>query len=216
MVTRLEFKLRFELMSGLHTTGDRAELWTDKALALDWHKGRKPVVPATSIKGWLRENAEKVLRSLGQSVCDGSRPSAICRSRKCLVCQVFGHPREKSPLIFSDGSFDETLRDTRTNVSLSRHRKASYEERLFTVEVAWSKTFEAKGVGFFSTLQEAKQAAAILWLSAKAGFALGASRSRGLGWLKLKECEFKCDGAVISEEELKALVNTWRGGKDEK
>ncbi|RLI53803.1 MAG: CRISPR-associated protein [Candidatus Thorarchaeota archaeon] len=214
MATRLEFTLRFELISGLHTTGDRAELWTDRALTLDWHEGKNPIVPATTIKGWLRENSEQVLRTIGQQVCDGSQPSSICGS--CLVCRVFGHPKGKSPLIFFDGGFTEPLIDTRTNVSLSRRRRTAYEERLFTAEVAWGETLEVEGVGFFPNPQEAKEAAALLWLSAKAGFALGASRSRGLGWLRFKEFEFKCDGKVVGEEELQAMVNAWRGERDEK
>lgn len=209
MAVHLEFTLRFDLVSGLHTTGDRSELWTDKALALDWHDGKTPIVPATSIKGWLRENAERVLRAMEQEICDGSQPSSIYRA--CLVCQVFGHPRRKSPLLFRDGKFAEPLADTRTNVSLSRHRRTAYEERLFTTEVAWSKTLEVKGEGFFPTVEEAKRAATLLWLSAKAGFALGASRSRGLGWLRLREFEFKCDGEIILEREMMAFANEWRG-----
>jgi hypothetical protein len=50
MAIALEFTMQFRLLSGLHTTGDRVELWTDKALALDWHTGRKPILPATSMR----------------------------------------------------------------------------------------------------------------------------------------------------------------------
>jgi CRISPR/Cas system CSM-associated protein Csm3 (group 7 of RAMP superfamily) len=205
-MTRLDFKLRFELHSGIHTTGDRVELWTDKALALDWKK--EPVVPATTIKGWMRENAERVLRALGIPVCDGSKPSLNCG---CLICRLFGHPRRKSNLLFLDCVLGDALRDSRTNVSLSRHRKAAYEERLFTSEVAWTEILEVRGFGFFLNDEEAKTAAAVLWLSAKAGFALGSSRSRGLGWLRLKDFEFKCDEKPIPEENLKGLVKALGG-----
>jgi len=209
MPIQLEFGLHFEMVSGFHITGDRAELWTDKVLIRDWYQDRMPVVPATSIKGWLRENAERILRAMGQKVCDSSQPSSICGA--CLVCQVFGHPKRKSSLFLSDGKVISPLTDTRTSVSLSRRRKTAYEERLFTTEVAWSRILEVSGRGFFPTHQEAKQAAALIWLAAKTGFALGASRSRGLGWLRLVQFEFKWDGVSIPEQEIQMLVNEWWG-----
>jgi len=205
-MTRLDFRLGFEPCSGLHTTGDRVELWVDKALALDWKK--EPIVPATSIKGWMRENAERVLRALGKPVCDGSKPPNSC---DCQICKVFGHPRRKSHLFFLDGTLEEALKDSRTNVSLSRHRKTSYEERLFASEIAWAQRLVVRGFGFFPDDGEARKAAAVLWLSARAGFALGSSRSRGLGWLKLRDFEFKCNGESISEENLKELVRALGG-----
>lgn len=209
MAVHLTFEICFRLKSGFHTTGDRAELWTDKAVALDWNEGTKPVIPATSIKGWLRENAERVLRGLGQKVCDASQPSTVCG--ECIVCEIFGHPRKKSTLRFEDAVLEDSLTDTRTSVSLSRYRKTAYEERLFTTEVVWSQNFVVKGDGFFETPEKAERAAAMLWLAAKAGFALGASRSRGLGWLELENFCAVCDGVAIEVEKLSQIVNSWRG-----
>jgi len=203
MAVRLEFELQFDLVSGLHTTGDRAELWTDKALVLDWHTGRRPIVPATSIKGWLREGAERVLRAMGKDVCDGSQPSSICGH--CVVCEIFGHPRGRARLFFEDGKFESESRDTRTGVSLSRYRKTAYEERLFTTEIVWGQSLTVKGKGFFATPDEAKKAAALLWLAAKAGFALGGGRSRGLGWLELKKFSARFNGQEVTDEEIKSI-----------
>ncbi|MCS7263679.1 MAG: RAMP superfamily CRISPR-associated protein [Armatimonadetes bacterium] len=209
MAVRLNFEIRFRFRSGFHTTGDRVELWTDKAVALDWREGENPIIPATSIKGWLRENAERVLRSFGQKVCDGSQPATICG--KCLVCELFGHPRKKSPIRFEDAILENSLSDARTNVSLSRYRKTAYEERLFTTEVAWANGFVFKGEGFFSTSQEAEKAATLLWLAARLGFAIGASRSRGLGWLEFEDFCAQCDGASIDVASLSKIASSWRG-----
>ncbi|MEM2582516.1 MAG: RAMP superfamily CRISPR-associated protein [Candidatus Caldarchaeum sp.] len=211
MAVRLNFEIRFRFHSGFHTTGDRAELWMDKAIALDWYEGKNPIIPATSIKGWLRENAERVLRALEHEVCDASQPAMICG--KCIVCEIFGHPRKKALLVFEDATLEESLTDNRTNVSLSRHRKTAYEERLFTTEVAWGQNFIVKGSGFFETKRKAKEAVAILWVASKLGFALGASRSRGLGWLELESFNARCDGAAVEIEKLAQIVNDWRGEK---
>lgn len=209
MSARLNFEICFRFRSGFHTTGDRTELWTDKAVALDWREGKSAIIPATSIKGWLRENAEKVLRGFGQEVCDASQPTTICG--KCLVCEIFGHPRKKSPLMFEDAILEGSLIDNRTSVSLSRYRKTSYEERLFTTEVAWGQKFVVKGAGFFETEEKAKEAAAILWVAANFVFAIGAARSRGLGWVELESFTAQCNGVIIKAEELEQVLNKWRG-----
>ena len=200
MVHHLQIELVFELSSGVHVTGEQAKLWADKALVVDWREGKKPIVPATTLKGWLRESAERILRGLGQGICDGSRADTICDS--CPVCAVFGAPRQRSPLYFSDAILDGSATDVRMNVSLSRHRKTAYEERLFSTEVAWQRQVHARIEGWFDSPDKALQAAALLVLAAKAGYAIGAARSRGLGWIRLVQQRVTVDGAEISENEL--------------
>lgn len=213
MVLHLTFEIRFRLKSGLHTTGDRTELWMSRAIALDWVNNKEPIIPATSIKGWLRENAERVLKGLGLKVCDSSQPTTICG--KCIVCDIFGHPRKKSLLRFEDAVLENSLTDTRAGVSLSRYRKTAYEEKVFTTEVAWAQNIIVKGSGFFDSQLQALKATALLWMAAKAGFAIGSSRSRGLGWLELESFCAKCDGKTIEVEKLNEIVNLLGGEKDE-
>jgi hypothetical protein len=109
-------------------------------------------------------------------------------------------------LVFEDGKLESERRATRTSVSLSPYRKTAYEERLFTTEVAWGQILTVQGKGFFATHEEAKRAAALLWLVAKAGFALGGARSRGLGWLELIAFSARCDGQEIAGEEIKGVA----------
>jgi CRISPR/Cas system CSM-associated protein Csm3 (group 7 of RAMP superfamily) len=208
MPHRLRVEMKFALISGLHITGEQGKLWTDKALPVDCLDGKSPIVPATTLKGWLREGAERVLRGLGQAACDGSRPGDGCGT--CLICMVFGAPRRRSPLRFSDAQLRDSITDVRLNVSLSRHRKTAYEERLFSTEVAWQKELTARIDGWFGSTVEARQTAAVLYLAAKAGFAIGAARSRGLGWLRLDDFVAYVDDEKLENEDLvkrgKALV----------
>lgn len=212
MPHRLQIEAKFGLVSGLHITGEQGKLWTDKALVVSWGDGKTPIVPATTIKGWLRESAERLLRGWGQQVCDSSRPSEICGT--CLVCKVFGAPRRRSALRFSDAELHEGMTDVRMSVSLSRYRKAAYEERLFSTEVVWQKMLTVRIEGWFTSLAEAQRTAALLYLAANAGFALGAARSRGLGWLKLEAFTVNVDSEKLSEEDLiaqsKALLSWTR------
>jgi len=213
-MNRLKVSLCFRLVSGVHTSGERAALWTDKALVLDWHGNRQPIIPATSLKGWLRENAERALRGLGAMACDGSSPKVCGR---CPVCHFFGHPRGKSPLRFRDAVLRESWRDVRMNVTLSRYRKTAYEERLFSTEVAWHPKFQVEVSGIFPTDNVSRTAAALLWLGAQMGFAIGAARSRGLGWLDLTEFQASVDRQAISTDELRSVLETqlkaWKGAE---
>jgi CRISPR/Cas system CSM-associated protein Csm3 (group 7 of RAMP superfamily) len=202
MVHPLQIELVFQLNSGVHITGELAKLWTDKALVVDWRDGSKPVVPATTLKGWLRESAERILRGLGQTVCDGSRADSICDQQFCLVCQVFGAPRQRSWLYFSDAVLDDSATEVRMNVSLSRRRKTAYEERLFSTEVAWSRQIRAQIGGWFDSRSRSLQAAAILVLAAQTGYAIGAARSRGLGWVQLHQWSVKVDEQPVPKEDI--------------
>ncbi|MCS6966768.1 MAG: hypothetical protein NZ473_08410, partial [Candidatus Kapabacteria bacterium] len=49
---------------------------------------------------------------------------------------------------------------------------------------------------------DAYKAAALLWLGAKVGYAIGAARSRGLGWVQLREFRSRVDGHSVDEESL--------------
>jgi len=200
MSHHLQVDLVFSFVSAFHVTGERAHLWADKTLVMDWQEGKRPLVPATTLKGWLRESAERLLRGLGHGVCDSSRAHTVCGS--CLVCMIFGSPRRRSPLYFFDALLEEPTTDVRMNVSLSRYRKAAYEERLFSTEVAWSPSFRARIEGWFSDLSEARKASVLIVLAAKASYALGAARSRGLGWARLSDQSVKVDGEEIPHSTL--------------
>lgn len=200
MSIKLEVILDFHLQSALHVTGERAQLWTDRVLVRDWHEEKYPVIPATTLKGWLREAVERTLRSLGVNACDGSSPATICG--RCPVCEVFGAPQRRSPLRFSDVKLQGATVDTKMHVSLSRYRRTAYEERLFSLEVAWQEACTAHIRGLFSGEKEARQAAALLWLGSRMGYAIGAARSRGLGWLTVRRFAVCIDGQELQKTEL--------------
>jgi len=204
MICRLRIDMQFHLLSGVHITGEQGKLWVDKALVVDWHNGEYPIVPATTLKGWLRESAERLLRGLGIHACDVSNAMTICGT--CAVCDLFGSPKKRSPLSFQDAVLSDALTDVRMNASLSRYRKTTYEERLFSTEIAWHNALNAKVLGFFTSEIDVKKAAALLWLAAKAGFAIGAVRSRGLGWLELAKFQVQLNNTMLSYDEMTDMI----------
>ncbi|MGQ9715996.1 MAG: RAMP superfamily CRISPR-associated protein, partial [Anaerolineae bacterium] len=135
-MNRLHATIELTLRTALHTTGNRRRFGVDKALALDVEG--HPIILATTLKGFLREKAELLLRAWGHKVCTGPEPAHMCDSSQfCLVCRVFGNPCHPSPLRFADARMiaPETPETAvRSGVSISRHRRAAYPQRLFFEE----------------------------------------------------------------------------------
>ena len=196
----LTFKLNFE--SGFHFTGESHMPNVDKVLI---KRGDYLLLPATTIKGVLRENAEKILRAMGLNICDGSSAETVCG--KCVVCEIFGHPRKRAPLRFRDVIFTESESDIRMRVAISRHSKTSLKDHLFSMEVGWSKAGEEKITGIFPDKDSALKAAAIVWVATKFMFSIGADKSRGLGWINISDFLVKIEENLVPEFELQSYID---------
>ncbi len=216
MMEHLVIELRFHLSTALHSTGNVRRPGTDKALARDT-EGRW-VIPATTVKGFLREKAEVLLRTWGHTVCTGPEPGDMCDGYDlCLVCQVFGNPRHPSVLRFSDGSpLGEPESTVRSGVAISRHRRAAYPQRLFFIETTapmpteWVTTCE----GDFEDKRAAKAAAALVALAARWGTAIGGGKTRGLGWIQRVQVKAVLNGSEIPEEDLTSFWESWKEGRN--
>ena len=211
----LRVELRLVLKTAFHTTGNRRRWGADKALAQAADGAY--VLPATTLKGALRSQAETVLRAWGQPVCIGPGSTTMCANPNalCPVCQVFGHPQRPSPLRFQDGRFREHIEASiRSGVSISRQRKAAVPQRLFFVETTEPRPPACLAIceGYFPDQAAAYQAAALVTLAVRLIPAIGGGRTRGLGWLEPGEVKATLNGVPIPPEELKALWQTWSGG----
>lgn len=210
----LLIELCFHLNTAFHSTGNLRRLGVDKALACDCE--RHWVIPATTVKGFLREKAEILLRTWGHAVCTGPEPQNMCaHPNLCPVCQVFGNPRSVSVLRFTDGSPTVGIENAvRSGVAISRNRRAAYPQRLFFLETtsptptSWIATCE----GYFSDIDAAKRAAALVSLAAHWGTTIGGSKSRGLGWIEMILVKATLDGTEIPEQDLVAFWQAWKEG----
>lgn len=212
----IKMKLRFQ--SPIHITGDRRVWGADKAAALSPQGSF--VIPASTLKGNLRIRAEILLRTWGQEVCQSPEPGAMCHdlSKLCLVCRVFGNPRYRSVLRFSEAQAAPrtVTSEIRSGVSISRQRRTSTEQRLFFTETASSEPatdWTASANGNFPTKKAALEAITLVYLAARIGPALGGGKSRGLGYIKSWQMEAILDGQLVSEEDLKQTWQGWIEGK---
>ncbi len=212
----LRLTLQLTLKTAFHTTGNRRRWGADKALAMS-ADGRY-VIPATTLKGALRDGAESLLRAWNHPVCTGPTPATMCAgiNSLCLVCQVFGHPQRPSPLRFQDGRFGGDMNTLiRSGVSISRQRRAAFPQRLFFVETTEPAppTCLAICEGYFPDTAAAHRAAALMALAVRWLSTIGGGRARGLGWLERGEVEPMLNGDPISQEELEAYWREWSGGQ---
>lgn len=211
-MNKLKVEMIFALDTPYHVSGDRLSFGIDKAIYVDPRsdKTKTHAIPATSLKGVLRYHLETVVRARKGNyyVCEAPRPDRMCpRADKsnCIVCEVFGSPRIKSRLVFQDIVLNSDI-DTRMSVGIERRRKTAKEDHLFSFEVGRGKQFSTKIKGMFASHDEAMNASALLFAGAKACFALGGAKSRGLGWMKLKGFKTTIDDAEISMRDIEAKL----------
>src|SRR2546427_11543877 len=73
-----------------------------------------PIIPASTMKGKLRWECERILRALGHDVCRSPRSDLMCPhyllsspgTTHCPVCVLFGCPGLESPLRFHDAELN--------------------------------------------------------------------------------------------------------------
>ncbi len=217
-MVHLKIALRLKWRTAFHTTGNRWRWGADKALVQRYDDTY--VLPATSLKGALRDQAEQLLRG-HVHICNAPDPGQMCSDLEnlCLVCRVFGNPRRPSLLRFQDGvlrrkNIGEIETQIRAGVAISRRRRAAVPQRLYFVETTAAGPMEAQAdiEGFFPSQQEAAEAAALVVLAARMLPALGAGRTRGLGWLETIEAECTMDGQPLAGTVLERYWNQWLGG----
>lgn len=205
-MVKLRATLTFSLNSLYHSTGDRLAFGVDKAIYSDPRDNKNPAIPATSIKGVIRYQVENILRAKGMKACNPNPPSSegVCKDKNtaCLSCKYFGSARIKSTLIFQDIVLPNSNKDSRTGVGIERRRKTAKEDHLFSYEVANKNEFSTEISGIFERKEDAITACALVFLGAKSAFALGCGKSRGLGWIELKEFKASLDEEEISNEAI--------------
>ena len=190
-LNNLSIKLTFSLDSPIHITGDRISRGVSKSMCIRKLLDNEIyVIPATTIKGVLRSGLEYLLR----------RSDEICLDQGCgvcLACDIFGHPRKESPLIFQDAKLNGEI-IIRPGVKIDRRRKVALDRHLFSIEVVGGDTFQTEIKGFFESYEKALKACAVIWTAAKFCGGFGAGRSYGLGWSHLKTFDAEIDDKTIA------------------
>jgi len=180
-------------------------------------------IPASSLKGRVRQACEQVARQVGLHVCRAPRPNGMCSAhtqQPCLVCRVFGSPGRGSELHWQDARLIQDYRNTftgdkasreaqfyaRTQVQLSRRLGTAVPDHLFTSEFAIENLrFESAITGWLDVTPIAGEEATggyellLLLAGLRLVNTLGSGSSRGAG-----HCLIHLPGQVtIGERSIK-------------
>lgn len=191
-------------------TGSRFGI--DKTTAREF--GGAPIIPASAIKGALREAFEYVVPAipdekkeaqLNYALCDPNEKQEQSETCNCLACEIFGSVEKKEHEgklkiydgVLAEGRFRDIFEDkekphsnfgyqTRYGVSISRKLKTALAERLFTGETLDSAIFP---LTFEANLegfgQLDEEQQNLFKLACENVFAIGGGRSRGYGFCAL-------------------------------
>lgn len=227
---KLELKVTWVVTTPLNIAGapgDVPLVDTPLLRRYEAHRGGSEVLlPASTIKGKLRGEAERLVQTLRVPgrFCRGRSPDAMCPAcwwgktdpapdYRCLLCCLFGSPWHPAALQFSDVTATD-LRDApgvvRPGVGLSRARGTAQEDLLFFVEttppLAEGISFGTCDIGGEVPQQEA---AALLWIAAQQVAAIGNGRSRGRGWLRAAQTSLTVAGDAWNVNRVGSVLRAW-------
>ena len=214
----IELEITITLRSPLHVgSGTQQGTLAQKGMLKD--RDGWPYIPASSFKGRWRHAVEQITKgvSLTPTVC--TTHIKMCRQNPvCVVCQLFGSRWQRGQLRFVDLELigppaikklreDKSYRPqtiSRAGIALNRQRQVTQDKHLYHTELLWPGI----PLVFGNTIRgdiTPKQAALLL-----AGLhllpALGNSKGRGLGWIKVAAVIKKADGTVWTQAKLAAAL----------
>jgi len=234
---KLEVKLNLKIETALMIAGGEmsSRLGIDKATIKN--KNGNLIIPASSIKGKLRDECQRILLGLYPStfVCKPPKAENMCPQpyikggteiETCEICKIFGSPWKVSPLFFSDLIFsgrefdDENKKPQNTTVkigvAIDRYTHTAKDKSLYYLETSpqgyetdFSNNICIKGE------IESEKYAALLYVGIQSLFNIGGSKSVGLGWIggdKIREFILtKSDGTKLNfcEPSIKQEVKKW-------
>ncbi|RKY15415.1 MAG: hypothetical protein DRP82_01765 [Planctomycetota bacterium] len=206
-MVKLRLEIEFEMRRMWASRGDAVSSVADIPQARSWNKTNLPIIPATSVKGVLREALERALCDC----CAGPAPEhyRCSPSEPCIVCRHFGNPKITARLRFSNAKPNQTepSLQNRYGVGVSRWRRAALEEVLFTREVVEHKTLVCEVSGYYEGWREALEGAALLGLACRLLVAIGAAKTRGLGFVvKAALRNVAIDGKPVADDQINAEI----------
>jgi CRISPR/Cas system CSM-associated protein Csm3 (group 7 of RAMP superfamily) len=230
---RLEAQLEIKTRSALSIGGlAPSGMGIDKGMVRD-NEGQM-IIPASTIKGKLRSECERILRSINPDiVCRPPRAEDMCphyelplqknkpiyERELCPVCKLFGTNGSKARLYFSDAKLNRTEPEKeqlkgldsqpRPGVTISRRRKTAEDERLYFIETS------ASNAGFIFTGKvngdiDSNKEAALLLAGIYSIVAIGGGKSRGIGWVGIEIERMTLDGAERDPKQLLGHIEEWR------
>lgn len=180
-----------------------------------------PILPAKSVRGALRSQAEKIIRTLGGCCCDPADPAATCppvyraedKDRLCPACRLFGGTGWKSRVSISRVQFldarpptGNTLLHKQDFVAIDRFHGGSrdtakfdatfFQQPAFTITLELAPDIDEAAKGLLALILRDFEEGDIF---------LGFGRSKGYGKILSEETEIFGAESLQTEAALAAF-----------
>ncbi|MDK2833798.1 MAG: CRISPR-associated protein Csm3 [Methanolobus sp.] len=199
-------KIELKATTDFHTTGD------SQGSTLDYLRDNKdvPYIPGSHIKGVMRTEAERIVRSVQNIDCwitgdvekknaseENKRDIVLCDELKegkygCDVCPIFGVPNNDGKAGYSEGKI--RIMDFRTagkagyaarmHASIDRDKLSKIDGGLFRTKVVPAGTIFTGHI-IIKNLTESECRLLKASLHSMCHYGLGGNRSRGLGGFEI-------------------------------
>lgn len=157
VTTKVELKYSLYMVTSFSTCTGSKEAMSANSLVRD--ASGNLYLPGSTIKGKVRDNCSRLVRTLGGSVCGAPVPGKMCFGEiMCPVCSLFGSPYNPSPLYFSDARLDKEHLKVRDSImgALTEEEGARLARRYDVRHHTRTRVSRARGVakeGSLFTLQ---------------------------------------------------------------
>lgn len=215
------------------STADVLDIGIDKTTMRRRRVGRlarqEPLIPGSTLKGKIRNECERILATLGYTVCHSPRAETMCPhdphvvNSPCPVCHIFGGSGFQSRLFFSDAvaKADDKIAPylvrVQAGVALSRKRRTAEDERLYYIERGVEGIVYEGAIDGSLDDASANQQLALIIAAIERLIALGGNKSRGSGWITTKITNVAIDGKDVNEADLTKIreegLKAWHKSK---
>ena len=184
---RIQLDLEIRFPNRWHTGSGESRLMIDRPIRRD--SRNRPFIPASTLKGIIRQSCEKLSRTLGYpEPSDPHQPERM----HSPVDQLFGTKFEPGSLFFRDAKLDddETIQTfTRNRIARYRMTNTDRNQHLFSTEYAAPASLKTRIDGRHANLVNVTDdyppiAYCLLIAAIYAVERIGGDKSGGAGWLK--------------------------------
>ena len=183
----------------------------DPLIRINNGKDEVPYIPGSSLKGILRTEIEKYLKSMGQNICFPYNNKSSCNSGDikdiCLACQIFGCQQISSHFIVSDAILNtkkylDPGTKIKPGIAINRVTGSTQRGAFFQVETlqpggVFNFEFQILNIDLREESIKKKAIKFALYQLKEGWIQVGGKRSTGLGQIKFNEKDDKLDVSVI-------------------
>jgi len=206
LINRIIIRGYLKLITALHIGTGETNIFGPESTILTTHYkigDEIPFIPASTLKGILRAEAERIARSENQNVCFSNNMKA-CKEDHCIICQIFGGQNLATHVLLKDCfPLEETSVKLKPSVAIDRKTaKAKTGAVFFFYTLQPGITFDFEMI--IENIEDQARLRILKFLIrelTEGWIQIGGKRSVGLGRIELEDVE------IFQISSLNALID---------